>query len=91
MHERSLMVSLMAQIEAIARVHQAQRVIRVDVTLGPLAHISPAHFREHFQEASQGTICEGAELVIQEATDPTDPHAQEILLTSIEIEEIEPA
>ena len=32
------------------------------VRLGALSHFTPEHFREHFEDASRGTIAEGAEV-----------------------------
>ena len=55
--------------------------------LGALAHISGKHFREHFEQAALGTLAEGARLDIDVATDQSDPHAQDILLQSVDVEE----
>jgi hydrogenase nickel incorporation protein HypA/HybF len=38
----------------------AERVTRIRVRLGALAHFTPEHFREHFEEASGGTVAENA-------------------------------
>ena len=38
--------------------------------LGALAHISPDHFREHFEHGACGTIAEGARLTIEIGHDP---------------------
>ena len=54
------MASLMRKIDAIARSHNAQRVIGIRVRLGALAHMTPEHFREHFAAASRGSIAQGA-------------------------------
>jgi len=60
-------------------------VIGVTVKVGVLSHISPEHFREHFLHASRGTVAEEAQLHTEVLTDVTDPHAQEVLLESIEV------
>ncbi len=86
MHEIGLINDLMNQIHRIAREQNARRITRVEVRLGALCHIGAAHFREHFRHCSAGTIVEGAELVLREATRVDDAHAQEILLESIQIE-----
>jgi hydrogenase nickel incorporation protein HypA/HybF len=85
MHEASLMADLMRKIEAIARQDGAKRVLGVSVKLGALSHMSPAHFREHFAVASQGTLAQGAQLKIEVLENINDPHAQEILLESVEV------
>jgi hydrogenase nickel incorporation protein HypA/HybF len=87
MHEASLMKDLMRKIEGVAREQNASRVLGISVRLGALAHMSADHFREHFRLASRSTVAEGAQLNIEVLTDLNDPHAQEILLESIEIAE----
>ena len=87
MHEASLMKDLMRKIESVAHDQRAIRVTGVSVRLGALSHMSADHFREHFAMASVGTLAEGAELKIAVITDLHDPHAQEILLESVEIAE----
>ena len=62
MHEFSLINDLMWKIDAIAREQGARRVVGVKVRLGALSHISPDHFREHFEAAATGTIAEAARL-----------------------------
>lgn len=90
MHELSLIADLMRKLEDLARQHGARRITRVQVRLGTLSHISPEHFREHFEETARGTVAEGAALDIRVSTDLNDPHAQDILLESVEIEEAIP-
>lgn len=87
MHEFSLIKDLMRKIAALAAEQGAAKVTGVRVKLGALAHISPDHFREHFEEAAIGTVAEGAQLVVDLNPDETDPHAQDILLDSVEVEE----
>lgn len=87
MHEASLMNDLMRKIHDVAREQNERKVLGISVKLGALSHMSASHFREHFAMASQGTLAEGAELNIKVLTDCTDPHAQEILLESVEIPE----
>lgn len=86
MHEASLMRNLMRKIDALAQAERASKVTTVRVWLGALSHMSPAHFREHFEHASVQTIAEGAALDIEASTDIHDPNAQDLLLRSIEVE-----
>ncbi len=86
MHEFSLMANLMHKIDSIARVNHTQKVLGVKVKLGALSHISVDHFREHFLDAARGTAAQNARLNIEMLTDTDDPHAQEIILDSIELE-----
>lgn len=87
MHEQSLMTDLMRKVHAIGQEAQAKSVVRVKVKLGAIAHISADHFREHFILAAKGSLAEKAQLDIEVSTDLSDPHAQEILLDSVEVEE----
>ena len=87
MHEASLIADLLRQITAIMRQQGTGRVVGVTVTLGALFHISPEHFREHFVYGVRGTIAEGARLTLEIGHDPGAPHAQDVVLDSLEIEE----
>jgi hydrogenase nickel incorporation protein HypA/HybF len=86
-HEFSLMADLMRKISEIAhRETPETKVTGVKIRLGALAHISADHFREHFVQAARGSIAEGARLEIDESDDMGDPHAQDIMLESVELE-----
>jgi hydrogenase nickel incorporation protein HypA/HybF len=87
-HEASLMKNLMGTVERLAREQGAGRVTCLRVKLGALSHFSPDHFREHFEQASRGTVAEGASLEIELLTDISDPRAQDVLLDSADVEEI---
>ena len=87
MHEASLMDDLMRKIQAVAQEQNASKVLGISIKLGALSHMSAGHFREHFAVVSQGTIAEGAKLNIEALTDLSDPHAQQIMLESMEIAE----
>ncbi|AKJ96277.1 MULTISPECIES: hydrogenase maturation nickel metallochaperone HypA [Thioalkalivibrio] len=85
MHEFSLMADLMRKIEQVAADNNARRVTRVRVWLGALSHITPEHFREHFEDGTRGTVAEGAELEVETSDDETHPEAQQILLRSLDV------
>ncbi|MGV7221963.1 MAG: hydrogenase/urease maturation nickel metallochaperone HypA [Nitrospinales bacterium] len=87
MHEQSLMADLMRKIEAICKEQGSKNVIGIKVKIGALAHISADHFKEHFVQASKGSGVENVKLHIEELKNINDPHAQEIILDSIEVEE----
>jgi hydrogenase nickel incorporation protein HypA/HybF len=86
MHERALMRDVMSRIEEVARSEGASRVIRVDVRLGALSHFTPDHFREHFEDASHGTVAEGAEVVATLDTDVSENGAAGVVIESVEVE-----
>ena len=85
MHEFTLMADLLKKIERIAKENDSDRVLSVSVKLGALSHISPGHFREHFEHAIEGTVAEGAELEVEQLTDESSPQAGDILLDSVEV------
>ena len=85
MHEFSLIKDLLHKVTTIALERQATRVTGIKVKLGPLSHISPDHFREHFIHAARGTIAEDATLTIEVMTDANASLSQEVLLEYIEI------
>ena len=85
MHERALLADLVREIEDVAAREGAVRVSAVVVRVGPMSHMTPAHFAEHFTEAVRGTIAEGARCDV-DIIDPRDPLAQSILLESVELE-----
>jgi hydrogenase nickel incorporation protein HypA/HybF len=85
-HERALMNDLMREIDAIARADGASRVTRVSVRLGALSHFTPEHFREHFVDASRGTLAEGAVVDAVLEDDIDDARATGVVLASVEVE-----
>jgi len=86
MHERALMTDLMREIDEVARADGATRVTRVSVRLGALSHFTPEHFREHFADASCGTLAEGAAVEAVLGADLDDPRANGVVLESLEVE-----
>lgn len=86
MHEMSLINNLLGKMETIAREQNAKKISKVKIRLGALSHISAGHFREHFVEGVKGTAAEGAELEIETSNDLEDPHAQDILLISVDVQ-----
>ena len=86
MHERALMDDVMRKVDAVARDNGASRVTRIGVRLGALSHFTPEHFREHFVDASRGTLAEGAEVDAVVETDLSDPDAAGVVLESVEVE-----
>ena len=85
MHEASLMIGLIRQIEAIAHQEHANKVTRVEVWCGALSHMTEAHFADHFERAAKGTIAEGAALDVTVSDDLTDDRAQDVLLESVDV------
>ena len=86
MHEHALMKDVMRKIEEVAAEQGAERVSHVTVRLGALSHFTPDHFREHFDDASRGTIAEGATVDALLEDDMTADRARDVVIESIQIE-----
>ncbi len=87
MHEQSLIINLIKQVESIARDNGANKVTSIKIKLGALSNTSPEHFREHFEPLSIGTVADGARLDFTVSEDVKDAYAQHIMIDSIEVEE----
>ena len=85
MHEKGITEALVKKIVLLAEQENAARVTKVSVTLGALSHMSPSHFKEHFDIAAQGTIAEDAVIEAEESEDMNDPNAHLVLLKSIDV------
>lgn len=67
MHELSICLSLLQQMETIAEQRNASAVERVYLKIGPLAGIEPHLLRQAYPLAVAGTVAENAELIIEAA------------------------
>jgi hydrogenase nickel incorporation protein HypA/HybF len=66
MHELSVCLSLLGQLESIARQHGADAITRVELEIGPLSGVEAELLRNAYPIAVAGTLAEHAELVIDE-------------------------
>ncbi len=67
MHELSVCLSLLQQLETIAKERNASAVERVHLKIGPLSGIEPHLLRQAYPLAVAGTVAEDAELIIETA------------------------
>ncbi len=67
MHELSVCLALIEQVERIARERTARTVSRIVVQLGPLSGVEPSLLRHAYPLAAAGTVAEHAELEIEAA------------------------
>jgi hydrogenase nickel incorporation protein HypA/HybF len=86
MHEHALVANLIRQVDKIAAAEGARRVTRISVWLGALSHMSPEHFRVHFDQDAAGSIAEGAALDCAVSDDIADPNAMDVLIKDVEVE-----
>ena len=64
MHELSVCLSLLQQIESIARERGAEKVIKITLNIGPLSGVEPDLLRNAYPLAAAGTVAEDAVLVM---------------------------
>lgn len=64
MHELSVCLSLLREVERIARENRAGRVTKIAVTVGPLSGVEPDLLQNAYPLAVAGTLAEDAEFVI---------------------------
>lgn len=67
MHELSVCLSLLDQVQAIAAERGASRVTRIELKVGPLSGVESDLLRNAWPMASAGTIAVDAQFVIEEA------------------------
>ena len=67
MHELSVCLSLIDQVQSIAREHGATRVERILLQIGPLSGVEGELLRNAYPLAAAGTLAEGAVLDIEAA------------------------
>ena len=84
MHESGLTRALVREIVRAAAREGATKVVRAKVRIGALAGISPDHLREHFIIAARGSVAEDASLEVEMAAEDQEPHANGILLETLE-------
>jgi hydrogenase nickel incorporation protein HypA/HybF len=67
MHELSVCIALMEQVQRIAQEHQAGRVERIVLQVGPLSGVEAPLLEHAWPLAAAGTLAEAAELLIETA------------------------
>lgn len=65
MHELSICQALIEQVERLARENEAQRVVSIVVTVGPLSGVEPDLLEHAYPLAAHGTVAEHARLVVE--------------------------
>lgn len=65
MHELSICMSLMDQLESIARERKARSIVRVELEIGVLSGVEPDLLKNAWPIATAGTIAEQAVLHIE--------------------------
>ena len=64
MHEMSIVQALIASCEEHARRHSATTIHKVEVKIGVMSGVEPELLATCFETFKEGTICDGAKLVV---------------------------
>ncbi|MDH3620069.1 MAG: hydrogenase maturation nickel metallochaperone HypA [Gammaproteobacteria bacterium] len=67
MHELSVCLSLLEQVQAIAAERGAVQVTRIELRVGPLSGVESELLRSAWPMASAGTVAVDAEFIVDEA------------------------
>ncbi|HHS84152.1 MAG TPA: hydrogenase maturation nickel metallochaperone HypA [Gammaproteobacteria bacterium] len=67
MHEYSICIALLEQVEQIARQHEAEQVEKIILKIGPLSGVEAELLQHAWPLAAAQTVAEDAELVIEPA------------------------
>lgn len=65
MHELSICLALVQQVESIARERNASAVLSIELEVGPLSGVEPDLLRNAYPLAAAGTVAEHAEIEIE--------------------------
>ncbi len=65
MHELGIMTGVMDAVDASAKAAGAEKVLKIDLSVGVMTEAIEEALQFAFEALSEGTLCEGAELVIQ--------------------------
>ncbi|MBK1702736.1 hydrogenase maturation nickel metallochaperone HypA [Thiococcus pfennigii] len=65
MHELSICLALIEQVQQVAREHGATRVDRILLRIGPLSGVEPSLIESAYPMVAVGTLAADAELVIE--------------------------
>ena len=66
MHELAICQALMSQLDAIAERERAERIVSLELRIGPLSGVVPDLLAQAFPIASAGSLAAGAELNIRQ-------------------------
>ena len=66
MHELSVCLALLRQLQSIAAEQRAQRITRIELGIGPLSGVEADLLRNAWPIAAAGTLAVDADLVIEE-------------------------
>ena len=90
MHEEHLLRDLVEKVNEIARASPDATVLRARIWIGALSHLREEVLRDRWPQAAAGTPASEVELVVEASRDPSDPRAQQVVLTSVDLRDAMP-
>jgi len=87
MHEEALLRDLRRKLGSLVAPSGAGRIVRVDLRLGALSHLTEAQFRELWPRVVEGTAARDATLVLEVSTDAAAAEAQGVLLLRVVVDD----
>jgi Zn finger protein HypA/HybF involved in hydrogenase expression len=91
MHEEALFKDLRRKLLEIAESARTDRIVRVVLRVGALAHVSESAIRSRWTEVMADTPAERARLEVESLSDTSDPRATGIVLVEVDVDPGGPA
>ncbi len=85
MHEERLIRDLVAKVNDLAERSDGVTIVRARIWIGALSHLTGAVLRDRWPDAAAGTPAAFVELDVRTSSDPSDPRAQDVVLTSVDL------
>jgi len=87
MHEEALLRDLHRKLGSILPPEGPGRIVRVDIRLGALSHLTGPAFRALWPRIVEGTAARDAALALEVATDPGAADAQGVVLLQVVVDD----
>jgi hydrogenase nickel incorporation protein HypA/HybF len=84
------MQDIVREVTRTAELNGASKVLSVRLRAGVMSPYGDDAIRAHFEHMAEGTVAEGAALVIEHDGDPRSPIAQSVVVETIEVEDASP-
>ena len=92
MHEQRVVTDLIRRATEVAAEHHANHLSSVTIRVGALSHVEPGSIATGIRRRSRGTPLEEARIEVISgpggAAALADEHAEDVILQSVEIEEV---
>jgi hydrogenase nickel incorporation protein HypA/HybF len=87
MHEEALLRDLRRKLDGLMPPRGPGRIVRVDVRLGALSHLTDSNFRALWPRVVEGTAARNARLTVEVSSDPAAAEAQGVVLLRVVVDD----